>query len=365
MFNGSEGSSKTSTKTHLTMKEAKAEFKGFADKREWSESEKALIPSFPDDFPVPPEALKIARRYINTKNDIRPQVNFMWRGITSYGKSTGVECIACMLNVPLVRMTCHTNMETQQFLSDFVPDTDSASVSLPDFESIMYDPVGTYELLTGTYDENATADMCLKSYGEAFAKQSSQTPRFKHVESNFVKGLSRGYIVEVQECSRIKDSGVLVGLNEYDRPGSVIPLIDGTYSKRDENAMVIYTDNVGYASCRPMDPSVIRRMAFIIDSYEMPKGDVLARVKYNTKVEDNDILEKCYKIWTQLKEFAKEHDISEGDISVTELEMCVQAIKYDGIGSLRDNVKECIISKASSDIDEQGELLAFYDTIPV
>lgn len=368
IFAGDSGvlSSSTTGKTHLTMKEAKKEFKNFANSRKWTEDEKSLIPSFPDDFPIPPEALKIARRYINTKKDIRPQVNFMWRGITSYGKSTGVECIACMLNVPLVRMTCHTNMETQQFLSDFVPDTAivSSGSKLPDFDSMRYDPVGTYEELTGIHDESATHDMCLKAFGEAFAKSLSSTPRFKHVESNFVKGLSRGYIVEVQECSRIKDSGVLVGLNEYDRPGSVIPLIDGTYSKRDENAMVIYTDNVGYASCRAMDPSVIRRMAFIIDSYEMPKADVLARVKYNTKVEDTTILESCYKIWEQIKEFAKEHDIEEGDISVTELEMLVQAIKYDGMGLLRENVRECIISKATSDIDEQEELLSFYDTMP-
>ena len=52
--------------------------------------------------------------------------NFMWRGITSYGKSTGVELMAGFLNIPLLRMTCNSTMETQNFLSDIIPDTDGA-----------------------------------------------------------------------------------------------------------------------------------------------------------------------------------------------------------------------------------------------
>lgn len=351
-------------KQNITMKEAKKEFAKYAKQKTWTEEEQRLIPHFSDDFLIPPEALKIARRFVNTSNDERPMRNFMWRGITSYGKSTGVEATAAMLNTPLLRMTCHTNMETQQFLSDFVPDTtNSVSTSkLPDFETIQNDPEGAYYQITGVENEDATQDTCLQAYGEAVASQNSSVPRFKHVESNFVKALTRGYIVEVQECSRIKDSGVLVGLNEYDRPGAIIPLIDGSYSVRDENAMVVYTDNVGYASCHPIDPSVLRRMAFVMDRYEMPKEQVISRIKYNTKYEDDSNIETCYNIWHDLKEFAKEHDITEGSISVTELEMLVQSIKYDGLDNLGDNVRECIISKATSDIEEQGELLTAYET---
>ncbi len=357
---GNSGKIKSKSK-NLTMKEAKKEFAAFSNKHDWTDEERKLIPSFDDNFPVPPEAMRIARRYVDSKDDIRPMVNFMWRGVTAYGKSTGVEAIAAMLDMPLLRMTCHTNMETQNFLSDFVPDTSSADMSqLPDFETIKYDPVGAYLTITGVEDSNATQDMCLKAYGEAIAKQNSATPRFKHVESNFVKGITRGYIVEIQECSRIKDSGVLVGLNEYDRPGAVIPLINGTYAKRHPDAVVIYTDNVGYESCRTIDPSVIRRMSFIIDSYELPKERVLERIKYNTGYTDTSMLNKCYDIWSDLAKYAKEHDITEGTISVNELEMLVQSIKYDGELNFDDNVRECIIAKATSDKDEQDELYNSY-----
>ena len=102
-------------------------------------------------------------------------------------------------------------------------------------------------------------------------------------------------------------------------------------------------------------------MAFVIDSYEMPKEQVISRVKYNTKYSDDNIIDTCYDIWHDLQEFAKDHDITEGSISVTELEMLVQCIKCDGLTNVRDKVIECIISKATSDIDEQEQLKGSLD----
>ena len=72
--------------------------------------------------------------------------------------------------------------------------------------------------------------------------------RYKFVESNYVKALEHGYIVEVQEISRIRDAGVLVGLNEYDRAGAMIPLVDGRFVRRHPDAMVVYTDIMGFWS---------------------------------------------------------------------------------------------------------------------
>ena len=359
------GNSKKNKKAKkLTVESAKKEFASFINSHNWSDEERMLIPQFPDDFPIPPEVAKMAKRYIASKSDKRPMVNFMWRGITSYGKSTGVEVMACILDMPLLRMTCHTDMVTQDFLSDFVPDTSAAANTdnLPDFETIQFDPEMAYEMLTGTRDENATEDMCLKAYGEAVAKRNSSSPHFVHVMSNYVKALTKGYIVEVQEVSRIKDAGVLVGLNEYDRPNSVIPLLDGSYARRNENAICIFTDNVGYNSCRPVDPSVLRRISFIIDSYELPKERVIDRIKYNTGCDDDEIIEDCYNLWNDFSQYCQEHDITQGAVSVTELEMLVMTIKYDGISNILENITDTLVSKATSDYEERQELLDFINT---
>ncbi|SDB32164.1 AAA family ATPase [Eubacterium oxidoreducens] len=296
---------------NLTVAEARKEFAAFSSEFHWEEDELAFIPVFEDDFVVPNETLKIARRYVLSAGEKRPMVNFMWRGVTAYGKSTGVEVLACILNMPLLRVTCNSNMETQDFLSDFVPNTDTA--------------------------------------GDA--------PRFKHIESNFVKALTKGYIVEVQEISRIKDSGVLVGLNEYDKAGSIIPLVDGSYLRRHPKAMVVYTDNVGYNSCRPIDPSVIRRMSFIIDSYDLPKEKALARLELNTNVHNHGILEKCYNVWLKIRDYCYTKGITDGSISLSELEMWVLSVKLDGYRNFRQNCIECVIAKATNDLEEQDEII--------
>ena len=350
------GAASAATAKATKIADAKALFKDWADKQSWSKEERELIPSFSDDFPVLPEVIRMAERFVGTRELSRPWNNFAWRGSTSYGKSTGVEQLACILNMPLLRMTCNSTMETQSFLSEFVPTSaaDSAARQLPSFEEMSLDPESAYETLTGQSKENATGEDCLKAYADAvLAMSGGKTSFFKLVESPFVVALSRGYILEIQEFSRIRDSGVLVGLNEFDRPGAMIPLVDGGYTRRSKNALIVWTDNVGYASCRPVDPSVIRRWSMVIDSYDLPKTDVLARVVYNTKFADKELLDRMYEKWVTLQAFLSDKDITEGSCSVTELEMWATAVMLDGYKNLAENAESTLISKATSDRKEQ------------
>lgn len=341
---------------------AAKEFAAWAQSRSWSPDEEQLIPDFDPDFPVSKDAIKIAHRFVTTNSDRRPMVNFLWRGKSSAGKSTGVECIAALLHTPLLRMTCHTSMETQDFLSNFVPNTDSAAAAqkdLPSYEDLLYDPDWAYEKLTGEHIEGVDGKRLMEAYNTAVTALSSQKEaRFKHVESPFVRALERGYIIEIQEISRIRDPGVLVGLNEYDRKGARIPRVDGSYAVRDPKAMVIYTDNVGLVSCRPVDPSVLRRMAMILDARDLCKEDILARVEYNTGFENKQILNDMYNTFTAIEEHCRNQNIVDGSLTVTELEMWAQCVKADGYSHVYENCIDCVISKATANREEQDEIIS-------
>ena len=82
------------------------------------------------------------------------------------------------------------------------------------------------------------------------------------------------------------------------------------------------------------------------------------RVKRNTGVTDNALLERCWKVWNAAKEFSEHNQVTEGTVSPMELERLVQAVKYDGESSFQDNLQDCIISKASSSREDQREILA-------
>lgn len=170
--------------------------------------------------------------------------------------------------------------------------------------------------------------------------------------------MTKGYILEFQEPSRIRDSGVLVSLNEFDRAGAVMQMMNGKNAVRHEDALFMVTDNVGYCSCRPMDPSFIRRFAMVIDSYDLPKEVLFDRAKRNTGVTDNTTLELAYKLWFKVREFCQQNSITEGSVSPVEYERFVQALRDDGTDPemVALDLDECIIGKATSSIEDQRDI---------
>ena len=122
--------------------------------------------------------------------------------------------------------------------------------------------------------------------------------------------------------------------------------------------MVIYTDNVGYASCRTIDPSVLRRMSIIVDSNTIPEDVAISRVVYNTGFDDESLLKKMYDVWEEIRTFCADRDITEGSISLSELERWAQCVMADGYGNIRENCEECVVSKATSVPEEQADIIS-------
>ena len=339
---------------------AKAEFIDYTSTRTWTPEEEAMIPVFPEDMPVPPEVMTFARRFVKSRGFKVPINNMCWRGGTGFGKSTGAEILACILHTPFVRITCSSQTELNDFLSQFVPnpdaDTDTLRTSLPTFEEIAMDPVGSYEVLTGKIDEDIDAEEVMKARDELLVARSNAS-HFKLVVSPFVTALEKGWIVEPSEFGRIRDPGTLVGLNNYDKPGSRIPLPTGGYVQRHHDALVLWTDNTGYNSSRPIDPSFLRRLDFIIDSDQLPKDRTLARIKLNTGFDDDLLLDQMYTIWEKIRQYCKDKDIMEGDISIVELERWVQLVQIDGESAITDTCREAVVSKASSDSATLQEIM--------
>ena len=133
-------------------------------------------------------------------------------------------------------------------------------------------------------------------------------------------------------------------------------MVNGRHAVRHANACVIYTDNTGYKSCRPMDESVIRRFSFIITSNTLEKDEVLERIRANTGYGNGDVLEKIYQIWTAIRSYCKKNDITEGEISITEIENLVALIKLEGLSDLKELLLETVISKASANPDVCEEI---------
>lgn len=96
------------------------------------------------------------------------------------------------------------------------------TTEIPSFEDIEMDPAYAWKILTGESREDVNCDEVFKECIRRTGSRKESTARYKLVESTYVRALAKGYICEIQEISRIKDAGVLVTLNEYDRAGARI-----------------------------------------------------------------------------------------------------------------------------------------------
>ena len=151
---------------------------------------------------------------------------------------------------------------------------------LPDLDDMDYDPAGVYQALTGVENLAATVQDCMSVVLEkvtekvqALSKRTenrqSSGQNYTYVETDFVKALKHGYLVEVQEPSTIIQPGVLVGLNSLLEQEGSITLPTGEIIRRHPDTVVIVTTNVSYEGCRSMNQSVVDRMSLVKD-IELP-----------------------------------------------------------------------------------------------
>ena len=99
------------------------------------------------------------------------------------------------------------------------------------------------------------------------------------------------------------------------------------------------------------------RMDFVIDSYELPKERALERIKLNTGFDDDQLLDEMYQVWEAIKKYCKDRDITEGDISIVELERWVQLVMIEGESAITDTCREAVVSKACSDPETLQEIM--------
>lgn len=144
---------------------------------------------------------------------------------------------------------------------------------LPDLDDMDYDAAGVYKALTGTEKESATSQECMAivldkvtEKVKALSKRSQPTSEkgqsFSYIETDFIKALKNGYVVEIQEPTTIMQPGVLVGLNSLLEQEGSITLPTGEIIQRHPDAVVVVTTNVSYEGCRGMNRatrSVLKR----------------------------------------------------------------------------------------------------------
>lgn len=361
--------------------------------RTLSALEMSLIPKLPEWYIIPPEVVDICKHAQKTTGRPMQMRNFLLRGPAGTGKTMGAKAIAAGLGLPYMKYTCSANTEIFDFTGMIFPETDAVSTGsseldrereilksmggisyanvakllrLPDLDDMDYDPAGVYQALTGVENLAATVQDCMSVVLEkvtekvqALSKRTenrqSSGQNYTYVETDFVKALKHGYLVEVQEPSTIIQPGVLVGLNSLLEQEGSITLPTGEIIRRHPDTVVIVTTNVSYEGCRSMNQSVVDRMSLVKD-IELPEPEVMVqRAMAVTGCADEYLVSQMVQVVNDMADYCRKNSITDGACGMRSLIDWVISAEISGDPYL--SAKYTVISKATADEEDREALI--------
>lgn len=361
--------------------------------RTLSALELSLIPKLPEWYIIPPEVVDICKHAQKTTGRPMQMRNFLLRGPAGTGKTMGAKAIAAGLGLPYMKYTCSANTEIFDFTGMIFPETDAVSTGsleldrereilksmggisyanvaklmrLPDLDDMDYDPAGVYQALTGVENLAATVQDCMSVVLEkvtekvqALSKRAenrqSSGQNYTYVETDFVKALKHGYLVEVQEPSTIIQPGVLVGLNSLLEQEGSITLPTGEIIRRHPDTVVIVTTNVSYEGCRQMNQSVVDRMSLVKD-IELPEPEVMVqRAMAVTGCADEYLVSQMVQVVNDMADYCRKNSITDGACGMRSLIDWVISAEISGDPYL--SAKYTVISKATADEEDRESLI--------
>jgi len=230
-----------------------------------------------------------------------------------------------------------------------------------------YDPAGVYRTLTGVENAAATSRDCMAVLlDRVIEKVGALTKRiegagdkgqsFSYIETDFIKALKNGYVVEIQEPSTIVQPGVLVGLNSLLEQDGSITLPTGEIIQRHPDAVVIVTTNVNYEGCRGMNQSIIDRMSLVRD-IELPEPEIMVqRAMSVTGAADEYQVSQMVQVINDMADFCRKNSITDGSVGMRSLIDWI--ISSEITGDVYQSALYTVISKATSEEADREALIS-------
>lgn len=357
------------------------------------------------DYIVQERDVEICELIQKTTETNVPFRTFTFAGDAGCGKSTTAKAIASFIGQPFVIHTCSVNDEIYDFVGQVMPvnsngdkaeesdvellekishmeggltsDNVAAAIGLPVYEDIVFDPEMAYEELTGepaviknknykagdeTFTQgefkNHVISLWVKKTEETYqrlinaSQKNSSVQKYVYTETDFIRAVKNGWVVEIQEPNVIMSEGVLVGLNGLLQEG-ILTLPTGEVIHRHPDNIIIFTTNIDYNGCRNMNQSVIDRSNALYVMEEPSTEGMTSRAMLLSGNTDFDMVFEMAEIIKDVAETMKKYSIEDGVCGQRSLANWAAAARFM---SPYDAFMNCVLSKTSMD-EESREAL--------
>lgn len=238
-----------------------SEFNGafsVVDKNDLTAEERSHILLLDDRYNITEQHIEVAQTIKGSLGGPHPFCNYLFRGQPGGGKSTFVQILAAGLGLPYYSDVLRDDLSGDFFSGYYAPDVDGKTqskymgldefiASMPSPEDMTYDPITSYETITGTVKENATAQDCMVAMSSKVVEFTKSIKGESKNALTFVEGLvpklARPSLIFYDEVTAPKNPAAITALNALMDRQRVFTLSTGRVIHRHPLSVMCFAGN--------------------------------------------------------------------------------------------------------------------------
>lgn len=327
--------------------------------RQLTDAEKELIWRRPPSHKASEEELRICREIKRNWNRGEMKIaNILLEGDAGSGKTQLAKALSARLGLPYTKVTCFADMDKTDVIGAILPviSRESLEKMEPEEQKLLkalYESDGfqsAAEILMdvlGVSQEQAALRM-KKLLKLAAENTEGEAVEYRFYPSEIVRAYQKGYILEIQEPTVIRDAAVLMALNSaLELDGSIN--LPTEIIRRHPDFIAVITTNRNYAGCRPLNEALRDRIQHTEKMDLPPKEVMMERAAAKTGYRNREVLDVLAEIIIVLDKTARANAIK-GVAGMRSFFYWADAVAAGA--SARESLYHKVIYKITTDSEE-------------
>ncbi|KKO50765.1 AAA family ATPase [Paenibacillus sp. DMB20] len=252
--------------------------------RQLTEAEQKLVWRIPPSHKAGEEELRICREIKRNWNRGEMKIaNILLEGDAGSGKTQLAKALSARFGLPYTKVTCFADMDKSDIIGAILPVISSErleGLELEDQSALkaLYESDGfqssTEILMNALGVDREQAALKMKQLLLLAAESSrDEAVEYRFYPSEIVSAYQKGYLLEIQEPTVIRDAAVLMALNSALEPDGSINLPTEVVHRHPDFIAVI-TTNRSYAGTRPLNEALRDRVQHT-EKMDLPNREVM------------------------------------------------------------------------------------------
>ena len=284
------------------------------EERKFTKLEEQMIWQKPSSHKTSQEEIRIAAEIKNNWLDPEMKImNILLEGDAGSGKTQLARALSADLQLPYTKVTCFADMDKTDVFGALLPVVSSDDNEDQELLEAIYQTDSLQDVLSVIethfqIDANQAKERLSKLIERLDSDEKAASVDYKFYPSEIVRAMQKGYLLEIQEPTVIRDASVLVALNSALEPNGLLNIPTGII-RRHPDCIVVITTNRNYQGNRPLNESLRDRVQHA-EKMDLPSIEVMIeRAIAKTNFTDREYLEIMAEIIRLLDETAKANAI--------------------------------------------------------